>query len=488
MKPMKLEGALKLYMALYFLAFLFTFLMSIPMLKHVLPKNECLLFVEETHAKGKPSFQYGNPGGCMAAGFLPLLVCVGALGLMFVQWLQLRKLNKHLDNPKVSSDEYRAEARATFWKMIWFHCGIGSIVLIVAFILTAGYTITCRNMYLVVERNLRATIHHTPNINQGQTKVYETFADQAQILRYNTRNTDVLGRNKADLSITCRSLLTDSRNTFSLLENQADNNQYAQYYGFWNNQGSGQSNNAFLADVGNFEHKTSTDNLLLEVSMAGAWISTLIWVIILLLMIKERHHLRAHLTDESMWGGGSEYGPGSVRSGRSRKTSTSERNIMTPIDFDVRSNASRMSRASRSSKGTSYKDMGVNKNKGSSSYKSMGSSSKPKSSVPSRLTVSRLEQVPSLPQGNMVKKLLAGDDSLPLNDTMSLASGYSTVTGQVFGPRASVIQRPNGQGSPGTQQGGLMDYFSTPQPGLNEAPGFGQINPISETTGESEEL
>ena len=33
-------------------------------------------------------------------------------------------------------------------------------------------------------------------------------------------------------------------------------------------------------------------------------------------MVKERHHLRAHLTDESMWGGGSDYGPGSVRSGR----------------------------------------------------------------------------------------------------------------------------------------------------------------------------
>ena len=38
--------------------------------------------------------------------------------------------------------------------------------------------------------------------------------------------------------------------------------------------------------------------------------------VILLLMVKERHHLRAHLTDESMWGGGSDYGPGSVRSGR----------------------------------------------------------------------------------------------------------------------------------------------------------------------------
>ena len=46
LKAMKLEGALKLYTVLYFLAFLFTFMMSVPMLKHVMPKSECLLFVQ----------------------------------------------------------------------------------------------------------------------------------------------------------------------------------------------------------------------------------------------------------------------------------------------------------------------------------------------------------------------------------------------------------------------------------------------------------
>ena len=34
------------------------------------------------------------------------------------QWLQLRKLEMHLNNPQISSDEYRAEARVTFWKMV----------------------------------------------------------------------------------------------------------------------------------------------------------------------------------------------------------------------------------------------------------------------------------------------------------------------------------------------------------------------------------
>ena len=62
MKPMKLEGALKLYMVLYFFAFVFTFLMSIPMLLHVMPKSECILFVHSNYDQSK-KFEYGSPGG-----------------------------------------------------------------------------------------------------------------------------------------------------------------------------------------------------------------------------------------------------------------------------------------------------------------------------------------------------------------------------------------------------------------------------------------
>merc|ERR1712059_37276 len=125
-------------------------------------------------------------------------------------------------------------------------------------------------------------------------------------------------------------------------------------------------------------------------------------------------------------------------------------------------------------------------NKGSNSYKSMASSSQSKKAYdtgPSRLTVSRLEQVPTLPKHYVVKKLLAGD--LPLNDTMSIASGY-TVTGAVIGPNASLIQQVERE-TP-SNGSGLLDYFSTPQSELNGGSNMGQFNPISPTTGESEEL
>merc|ERR1712037_759441 len=136
--------------------------------------------------------------------------------------------------------------------------------------------------------------------------------------------------------------------------------------------------------------------------------------------------------------------------------------------------------------GTSYKDMGgVRKDKGGAGYKSMGGGgggggkSNGNAAQPSRLTMSRLEQVPSLPANFGVKKLLSGEPASPLvNDTMSVASGYSTVTGTVIGP--SVIAR-----NPGGAPGGLMDFFGSPQ---GPQSGGGVHPTIAESTGESEEL
>lgn len=144
---------------------------------------------------------------------------------------------------------------------------------------------------------------------------------------------------------------------------------------------------------------------------------------------------------------------------------------MTPIDFDVKSNASRISKASRSSKGTSYKDMGGSRSKGSSSYKMMNGSDKSKSAVPSRLTVSRLEQVPSLPPTYGVQKLLAGNMEPP-NDTSSVADmSVATVTGAVFGPGVDMARGRDtvsaANNNAAFQNNSLLDYFSQPDTNPN---------------------
>ena len=55
-RGMKLDAALKLYIALYCLCFLLTWLISVPMLIHVTPQSECLLFVT-------PYVEYGPSAG-----------------------------------------------------------------------------------------------------------------------------------------------------------------------------------------------------------------------------------------------------------------------------------------------------------------------------------------------------------------------------------------------------------------------------------------
>ena len=58
------------------------------MLLHVVPMSECLLFVSYSYDNNR-KFTYGSPNGCYAAGVLPLVVAVGAIGLMFVQVMMM---------------------------------------------------------------------------------------------------------------------------------------------------------------------------------------------------------------------------------------------------------------------------------------------------------------------------------------------------------------------------------------------------------------
>merc|ERR1719288_290710 len=71
----------------------------------------------------------------------------------------------------------------------------------------------------------------------------------------------------------------------------------------------------------------------LELALAGSWISFVAWLIVFILMITLRQHLKAHLTDESMWG--SQYG------GRSRYGRSSSR--MSDRSFDAGSRISNQS-------------------------------------------------------------------------------------------------------------------------------------------------
>ena len=135
----------------------------------------------------------------------------------------------------------------------------------------------------------------------------------SHFFRYTNDYRDSWGRNSFELGLSCRNILTDPENHSRLKQNHAKDPYYRAYYGFYYRND--------IADVGDIRYLTYRNNLILEMALAGSWISFAIWLLILVLMIKERHHIKAHLTDESMWG--SEFGGASRRSMGSRMSNQS---------------------------------------------------------------------------------------------------------------------------------------------------------------------
>jgi len=314
---MKLDQALKLYISLYVLCFMLTWLVSIPMLVHVMPHQECLLFVQRT-------IEYGPAGACTFVGIAPILVAVATVVLIILHSIQLRNLKAFFRKPgSHRSSEYQGRPPHIFWRIVVFHGIITGIVLMIAAIVTAGYVATCDSLYPHVRDKLR--VRHKDiggDIGGYRQEKYDNFIGDRNVDRYSGMGSyGAFGRNIYENSITCRNILTDPQNTIELI--QRHRQQASNIYSFGYQFDSG------FTDVGNIRYTTYRDNTILEVAIAGSWISTVLWLIIFILMVKERHHIKAHLTDESMWG--SEFGGASRRSMGSRMSNQS---------FDNQSNRS----------------------------------------------------------------------------------------------------------------------------------------------------
>jgi len=279
------------------------------MLIHVTPQSECLLFVT-------PYVEYGPPAACNFVGFIPIFVAVATVVLIVLHVIQLRSLKTFLRKPGPHSSNYHDRPTHIFWRMVVFHGFVTGVVLVIAAIITSGYATSCENLHQDVRNTVRKRVQ-IQNFGGGESRRenYDTFSDDRSINRYtNDGFRDSYGRNPLEYGITCRNIMTDPHIHSQLKQNHAENPHYKAYYGFWYGDDT-------YADVGNIRYLTYRNNMILEITMAGAWISFAIWLIMLLLMVKERHHLKAHLTDESMWG--SEFGGASRRSVGSRMSNQS---------------------------------------------------------------------------------------------------------------------------------------------------------------------
>ena len=56
--------------------------------------------------------------GCSLVGFIPLLIAAAAVVLMFYQIRELINLKQHLQNPQITSSEYRIQFESKFKIMV----------------------------------------------------------------------------------------------------------------------------------------------------------------------------------------------------------------------------------------------------------------------------------------------------------------------------------------------------------------------------------
>eukprot|EP00093_Oithona_nana_P001728 01728.XXX_6355_9210_1 [CDS] Oithona nana genome sequencing. len=309
-KGMKLDQALKLYIALYFLCFGLTWMISVPMLIHVTPESECLLFVS-------PYVKYGPSAACNFVGFAPIAVALATAVLIVLHMMQLRSLKSFLRQPGPhQSSNYHQRPTHIFWRLVMFHGIVTLGVLVIASIVTAGYVTSCENLYQLTRNTVRKRVDLEKfGGGNARQESYDVFADDRSINRYTGNYRDSYGQNAYEHQITCRNILTDPEYHRKLRENHAKDPNYSR--ALYGNFYIGDQ----YADVGDIRYLTYRNNTILEMAIAGSWISFAIWLIILILMIKERHHIKAHLTDESMWG--SEFGGASRRSMGSRMSNQS---------------------------------------------------------------------------------------------------------------------------------------------------------------------
>jgi len=145
---------------------------------------------------------------------------------------------------------------------------------------TAGYGIACTNVSDKLAGNLRNKLNKDPNILRGE-KIDERFVDDNQFWRYTGEISNPFGQNLYTVRMTCRTIFTDPTVHQNLHDNHVKN--FNNYYGYWYQE------DLFAYDS---RYQALLQNGLIEATLAGGWISVLLWVGSIIFIIIQRMYIR----------------------------------------------------------------------------------------------------------------------------------------------------------------------------------------------------
>jgi len=269
---------------------------------HVDPYSECLLYSGPVGNK----IEYGHEAICETIAYLYLGCVIGAITMFYITFMHRKKFLDFFN----SGNFTKSEQLLTVNKPILMgHSVITLAIVILTLALTIGYSVACNNISDREYLNIREKLSKDPTLARGEA-IDERLNEDHKFWKYTSKVSNTFGQDLYVPRITCRAVFTDPDVHQKLRDAHAD--KYKNYYSLW-----------YKVDLYAFDSRTQAilQNNLIEATLAGGWISVLLWVGSIIFIIIQRTYIRKEknkfdrFNPHNMIDGGSMRKDGSMISG-----------------------------------------------------------------------------------------------------------------------------------------------------------------------------
>jgi len=259
-----LRSMLVSLMTIYVLSVIGALMAAIPMILHVNPRSECILFASQEG--------YGHYALCAMVGWVNLIMVVGAIFLIFLCSAEYRRRSGHAKTGKF--EDQNVPTLILFGTCVFF-----GLSLVLTIITTAGYQSACDSLSIGPKAQLRSKLNTDPYNTRGE-EIGSLYEEDLAFHRYTNKYGNAYGAQIFTQGITCRSVLTDPDIHQKLHDKH--HNKLAAYHGYWYQEDLFPFNSAYEAN---------RVNALVESSLAGGWICTGFWLLSLVLISIQKYLL-----------------------------------------------------------------------------------------------------------------------------------------------------------------------------------------------------
>lgn len=250
-----------------------SFLAGATLVAHVTPFSECLLYSGNVGDK----ISYGSEYYCHSIGYLFLACIVGAIVMFYTTFKHRRELLSFYKSGNYTKQD---QIMTISTRHISWHILFTVMVTLLTIAITVGYQVACNNIGDKLWNVQRDKLNKDPNLYRGE-KIDERFTDDNQFWRYTGKISNPFGNELYSIRITCRTIFTDPSVHQQLHDNHVE--RYSNYFSYW-----------YKVDLFSYnsQYQAVLTNTLVEASMAGGWLSVLVWGCSLVFMLIQKFYLR----------------------------------------------------------------------------------------------------------------------------------------------------------------------------------------------------